>query len=402
MFSGLTNLATDDWRKKKLIKTIDKTRELRDMRRRGKVGSDLAKQKHYILSIRLSTNHTGKHVIILRPNDFDQYFVLDGIGPPNKSILTLPRENFTKHNPYDSNTFLMGKNPEWDALNAKIKPKLNELFKPGTIIRLPSPLYENDRNRDRLFKISSFVWTENKNKPSWFGNYKFSIRYTSRNQLEIPVSIKVYGKFLTDKEKATILNKDNATKKKTIDYSTLNKPKTDKVDNSTQSNLSKFKEIINTSCDRHMNSAKNIIKGFSSSKQFEAEMKRASQANNIMTAAGAAVPTVGAAMVPTTMAVPLQYGMVPRPTVPIYNAPYRIPIAVPIRPPRWSGGKQKTKKKRNKRNKRNKRKKTIRKKPKINKKIRKTQKTTLKPTLKTIRNTIRNTKRKTKRKNHKL
>merc|ERR1712166_1487944 len=318
MFSGLTNLATDDFRKKKLIKTIDKIQELQDMRQRGRVGGDLARQKHYILSIRLSTNHTGKHVITLRPNDFDQYFVLDGIGPPNKGILTLPRENFTKRNPYDSNTFLMGKNPEWDALNAKIKPKLNELFKPGTIIRLPSPSYEDDRNRDKLFKISSFVWTENKKKPSWFGNYKFSIRYTG-NQLEIPVSIKVYGKFLTDKEKAAIHNKDKPTKKKPIDYSTLDNPSkaVKEVNNSTPSNLSKFKETINTSCNYHMNSAKNIINGFSSSKQFEAEMKRASQTNNRLTAADAAVPTVGSTMTPTAVPVPLRNGMVARPTVPI-------------------------------------------------------------------------------------
>ena len=374
MFSGLTNLAADDFRKKKLIKTIDKIRELQDMRQRGRVGGDLARQKNYILSIRLSTNHTGKHVITLRPNDFDQYFVLDGIGPSNKDILTLPRENFTKHNPYNSNTFLMGKNPEWDALNAKIKPKLNELFKPGTIIRLPSPSYEDDRNRDKLFKVSSFVWTENKNKPPWFGNYKFSIRYTG-NQLEVPLSIKVYGKFLTDKEKAIIRNKDKP-EKKPIDYSTLDNPsKTDKeTDNSTPSKLSKFKETINTSCNYHINSAKNIINGFSSSKQFEAEMKRASQTNNRLTAADAAVLTVGATMTPT---VPLRYGMVARPTIPIYNSPYRIPIAVPIRPrtSRWSGGKQKTK------NKRHKRKKTMRKKHKKYIKIRKTHK----PTRKTIR-----------------
>ena len=389
MFSGLTNLATDDYRRKKLIKTIDKTRELQNMRQRGRVSGDLARQNHYILSIMLSTNHTGKHIIILKPNDFDKYFVLDGIGPTNKDILTLPRENFTKHNPYDSNTFLMGENPEWDALNAKIKPKLNELFKSGTIIRLPNPSYENDRNKDRLFKVSSFVWTENKNKSPWFGNYKFSIRYTG-NQLEVPLSIKVYGKFLTDKEKAAILNKDKSAKKKPIDYSTLDNPsKTDKdIGGSTPSNLSKFKEIINTSCDHHMSSAKNIINGFYSSKQFEAEMKRVSQTNNRLTAAAGAVPTVGATMIP--IAAPIRYGVATVPTAPRYNAPYRTPIAVPVRPrtSRWSGGKQKTKKKRNKR------KGTVRKKHKINKKMRKTSKSTQKTIRKNHKNKKPNTRKK--------
>jgi hypothetical protein len=126
-----------------------------------------------------------------------------------------------------------------------------------------------------------------------------------------------------------------------------------------------------------MNSAKNIINGFSSSKQFEAEMKRASQTNNRLTAADAAVPTVGSTMTPTAVPVPLRNGMVARPTVPIYNSPHRIPIAVPIRPrtSRWSGGKQKTKKKHNKRNKR---KKTMRKKHKKYINIRKTHKSTRK------------------------
>jgi hypothetical protein len=137
-----------------------------------------------------------------------------------------------------------------------------------------------------------------------------------------------------------------------------------------------------------MSSAKNIINGFYSSKQFEAEMKRVSQTNNRLTAATGAVQTVGATMIP--IAAPIRYGVATVPTEPIYNAPYRTPIAVPVRPrtSRWSGGKQKTKKKRNKR------KGTVRKKHKINKKMRKTSKSTQKTIRKNHKNKKPNTRKK--------
>lgn len=241
---------------------------LTSMRRRGRIGGPLARQDKYILSIDLSTNHTGKHFITINPADINRYFVLGGMGPQPSNILTLRRESFTGHNPYDSKTFLMGKTPEWDALNKKIKLKLDELFKPDTIIRLPNPNYNEDRVKDSTFKVSSYVWTENKNKPSWMGNYKFSIRYTPDNKLEVPVSVKVYGKFLTKKE---IKNTSLISKKIRKKPNTMNGK-------------------INSACDYHMKSFKNIISGYSSSNNFEKKVKRMYSTHNIRRAVARVSP----------------------------------------------------------------------------------------------------------------
>ena len=121
-------------------------------RRLGKRGPNINapppnKQNQYILTIELLTNQTGTHAITLRPSDFPQNL-------PALRAFTISRGNFTGRNPYDS-PLIMGKNQEWDALNKKISDFLSITFKKDTLIRLPSPLYDGNRNKDRIFKVSS-------------------------------------------------------------------------------------------------------------------------------------------------------------------------------------------------------------------------------------------------------
>jgi|SaaInlStandDraft_1057018.scaffolds.fasta_scaffold44957_3 hypothetical protein len=208
-------------------------------RRLGKRGPNINapppnKQNQYILTIELLTNQTGTHAITLRPSDFPQNL-------PALRAFTISRGNFTGRNPYDS-PLIMGKNQEWDALNKKISDFLSITFKKDTLIRLPSPLYDGNRNKDRIFKVSSFNWIEEPNKSKWLGNFKFYIRYNPVNALQVKVFVRANGNFLKD----TPLNK--LPPSKLPPTTTIGK--------------------IKKGCDHHIDEIKNMFNGKINSNKF--------------------------------------------------------------------------------------------------------------------------------------
>ena len=53
------------------------------------------------------------------------------------------------------------KNKEWDTLNKNIDQMLNEIFQTGHQIRLPNPVYPNNRKRDLIFKNHAIYMEKN-------------------------------------------------------------------------------------------------------------------------------------------------------------------------------------------------------------------------------------------------
>jgi hypothetical protein len=297
--SNLIRAALADKRNKDLINSIGKIRGLRRMRRLGLPSGPAASKDKYFLTIELSTQATGKHKITLRPSDFVQNL-------PAQNAFTIPRGQFTGRNPYDS-PLKEGKNPEWDEINEKIEKFLSNLFKTDTLIRLPLPLYDADRNRDKIFKVSSFKWIQEPNKPKWLGNFKFYIRYNAANALHIKIFVHANGKFLEN----TPLN--NLPPSKLPSTTTMGK--------------------IKKGCNYHIGEIKNIVNGTIDSSNFERQMRARQRGAH-----------------------PLPVGP---PVVPVIPAP---PAGAQT-PSRWHGGrKRKTRRKRKIRRKRKTRRKARKKK----------------------------------------
>ena len=189
-------MASRQWVRRRASQGYERTLERQQvgyLRRATRHGTIASKRTTYTLRIHLETPVTGRHGIV-----FNLQMLRNPTGT-GRSRRTLPEIKREPGPPY-AQLVRKGRNKEWDKLSSEIAVELKKLFARGTYLRFPSPGYPNDRRKDKVFVVHSYIWehcrrpgctTRNRRYtgPMAIGGYKFVI---------VPVDMSVPGQPAVD------------------------------------------------------------------------------------------------------------------------------------------------------------------------------------------------------------
>jgi hypothetical protein len=214
----------------------------------SKLGSAAAKQDQYIIKIHLTTDKTGKQKIKFTKS------LLSNVPAPDTPWVSqkFPHQFIIQRTPNKApyaKKPIQGKNKEWDTLNKNIDQMLNEIFQTGHQIRLPNPVYPNNRKRDLIFKITQFIWKKRPHS-SVLGNYKFVIVKDDDDHLVVNIDVKLEGNFVKGEHQIGAPGVMQPPPKH-------------------------FGERITRACDTHLRAVREIVKSYQQSKQYEKMVARA-------------------------------------------------------------------------------------------------------------------------------
>jgi len=221
-------------------KAFSKSR-LNTLIRQTRRGSAGALQDHYKLVIDLTTNKTGKHTIHFEPDNLMNVH----IPGPRRNYFRIART--PNQAPYAVKP-VKGKNKEWDTLQKNIEKLLQEIFKPGTQVRLQNLFYPNNPKRNKVFHITEYIW-KRRPHPSSLGNYKFIIDVDRSNNLVVTINVKLEGHWVKDTH-------------------TISPPKPPPPP------PKHFGERITRACDAHLASVRDLVSSYQESREFEKKVKQ--------------------------------------------------------------------------------------------------------------------------------
>ena len=235
-------------------KAFSKSR-LNTLIRQTRRGSPAALQDHYKLVIDLTTNKTGKHTFHFEPTNLINVH----IPGPRRNYFRIART--PNQVPYATKP-VKGKNKEWDTLQKNIEKLLQEIFNPGTQVRLPNPFYSNNYKRDKVFHIANYKWKRD-DHPSSLGNYKFIIDVDRNNNLVVTINVKLEGHWVKDTH-------------------TISPPKAPPPP------PQHFGERITRACDAHLEAVRDLVSSYQESREFDKRMTRHKSQQAALTAIQAA------------------------------------------------------------------------------------------------------------------
>jgi len=213
--------------------------------RRARAKHRAATQDHYMVRIYITTNKTGKRKIEFKPSMLSNPVQSDMEGPANIYFLLKRQVSDT---PYTQQTS-KEKKVELNALQKNIQRLLEEIFTSGHQIRLPNPIYPNNRKRDMIFSIASYKWKHYSQHPG-FGNYKFAIDIDSNNNFIVNIAVALEGNFVKD---------------------------THSISDHTPASIippSTFGARITRACHAHLRAVRDLVNSYYESKKFEKIVKR--------------------------------------------------------------------------------------------------------------------------------
>ena len=213
--------------------------------RRARAKHRAATQDHYMVKIFITTNQTGKKRLEFKPSMLSNPVPPDMAGPAHVYFL-LKRQ--VSNTPYTQQTNDERK-IELNTLEKNIQHLLAEIFESGHQIRLPNPMYPNNRKRDMIFTISSYKWKHYAARPA-LGNYKFAIDIDSNNNIIVNIAVALEGSFA----------------KGTHDISDHIQP--------SALPPSTFGERITSACHAHLKAVRDLVHSYYESKKFEKMVKR--------------------------------------------------------------------------------------------------------------------------------
>ena len=207
--------------------------------RQTRRGSAAALQDHYKLVINLTTNKTGKHTFDFEPDNLLNVH----IPGPRRNYFRIART--PNQTPY-TGKLVKGENKEWDTLQKNIEKLLQEIFKSGTQVRLPNPIYPNNPKRDKVFHITNYKW-KRRDHPSSLGNYKFFINVDRNNNLVVAINVKLEGQWV----------------KGTHTISPAKPPPPPPKH---------FGERITRACDAHLAAVRDLVSSYQESREYDKQM----------------------------------------------------------------------------------------------------------------------------------
>ena len=228
------------------------------IKRNTREGSSAANEDKIYIKIIATTDHHASLNIPLNPRNFPQQL-------PALQHFTLKRGSYTGKSHYDK-SLTIGQNIQWDGLNKQIKDFLKTQFKRGTVIEIPNQLHQNNASKNEFFKVNSYVWLDDNDKPSK-DPYKFFVYLVNNSILETKLYVHLYLEKIDNAQRASLPEK---------------RPPPPPA----KTTLGKISQKVNTTCKYHVNSLKNMIRGIQHSQTLKKQMAQRGAEQRIEQAGG--------------------------------------------------------------------------------------------------------------------